>query len=321
MDIKSILSEQFKEVVSSETLTAIEEAFQQAVDEKSTLKAELEATNIKTKLNEQFEEKLSSELKAVDKDHSDKLKKLVEAIDTDHAVKLQKLVRGIDKKHTGMLKKIVEKYENVLEKDAKNFQERLIEEISNYIDLYIEKTVPTQKLNEAVSNVRASQSLNRIRKIVGITEEFVDSEIKEALKDGKNTIDSLRAELNATIKENIELKHYNNKVKAAAILEQKTADMPFEQKKFINRILSNKSPEYINENFSYVCDMFDRDAQTKVADAQEEVKKAFVKTPRVDRPEILEEKRNFNNEIERSPSSEGVSGYLNEMKKLSKFAR
>jgi hypothetical protein len=322
--IKNILSEQFKDLISEETLNTIEEAFVQAVEEKSKEKIELETQSLKQTLEEKHSTELTQLTEKIDQDHANKLKKLVEAIDTDHAVKLQKLIKGIDKNHVQKLASVVEKYENELKVEAKGFQEKLVEEISNYIDLYIDKTVPKEQISEAVANIKAAKQLNQIRQIVGISEEFVDAEIKEALIDGKNTIDSLRNELNEALKHNADLSLRANKAEARIILESKTADMPTAKKNFVNRLLGAKTPEYIEENFQYVVEMFEKQAQDEVDEVKESVKKQFVSAPKIDRPQIIEEKQEFNNEIERSStSSEGVSGYLNEMKKISgnKFTR
>jgi hypothetical protein len=322
--IKNILSEQFKDLISEETLNTIEEAFTQAVEEKSKEKIQLESENLKTTLDESYTAKLEQVIEKIDTDHTAKLKKLVEAIDTDHAVKLQKLVKGIDKKHSAMLEKIVEKYQGEMAQDAKDFQERIVEEVSNYLDLYIDKSLPKDQISEAVANIKAVNQLKQIRQVVGIDEEFIDSEVKEALVDGKKTIDSLRAELNEALKENAELTFKANKSQAKAVLESKTADMPSSKKAFVTKLLGNKAPEYIEENFQYVVEMFEKQSQDEVDEIKESVKNQFVKAPKVDRPQIIEEQKEFNNEIERSSSSsEGVSGYLNEMKKISgnKFTR
>lgn len=317
MNVKDILNEQFKDVITAETLTAVEEAFTQAVNEKAASAIELEKENLKNQLNEEFDLKIQS----IDEDHTNKLKKLVEAIDTDHAVKLHKLIKTIDEKHTGMLKQVVEKYEGKLANEAKEFQTRFVEEVSNYLDLYLEKTIPTEQVAEAVENIRAAKQLAQIRKIVGINEDFVTTEIKEALVDGKKTIDSLKEELNLALQENVALKNRAVKAESTILLEKKTADMPEAKKKFVEKLLSAKDPEYIEENFSYVVEMFDKEALEKTESAKEEVK-GTTGTLKVDRPEILEEEKKFtNDEIERSPSSEGVSGYLNELKGLSKYTR
>ena len=320
--IKNILSEQFKDLITDETLSTIEEAFNQAVEEKSKEKIQLESENLKQKLDGDYTAKLEQLVEKIDTDHTAKLKKLVEAIDTDHAVKLQKLVKGIDRKHTKMLEQIVEKYEGQMTEEAKGFQERLVEEVSNYLDLYIDKALPKEQISEAVENIKAAKQLNQIRQIVGISEEFVDSEVKEALVDGKKIIDSLRAELNEALKENAELNQRANKAEATNILEQKTSDMPSAKKQFVTKLLGNKAPQYIEENFQYVVEMFEKESNEEVDEIKESVKNQFIKAPKVDRPKIIEEQKQFNNEIDRdSSSSEGVSGYLNEMKKLNRFAK
>ena len=346
MKVTNILEEQFKDLISEETLKTIEETFQQAVDEKANEKflaesaqldkqyaAKLELViekidadhtdkmqTVLEKIDADHTSKLSEAVKAIDSDHHNKLQKLLEAVDVDHAVKLQQIVKNVDKKHTGMLKQIVEKYENQLSGEAKTFQERLVEEVSNYIDLYIDKTLPKDQISEAVSNIRAAKQLNDIRRIVGISEEFVDGEIKEALHDGKRTIDSLRSELNSTLKENADINHKLNKVEAALILEQKTADMPSAKKAFVNKLLKNKAPQYISENFSYVVEMFDKESLEEIDEARDEVISQFTSEPsKADRPVLIEEETNFNTnyEIEQTASSEGVSSYLNEMKRIS----
>jgi len=323
MNVKSILTEQFKDLISEETLNTIEEAFTKAVEEKAQSKLQLEVENLQAKLDEKYTGKLQEVVESIDADHTAKLAKLVEAIDTDHAVKLHKLVKNIDKSYTTKLKKVVEKYEGDLKKEASSFQERIVEEISNYMDLYIDKAVPAQQISEAAENIRAAKQLEQIRSIVGINEEFIDSEIKEALTDGKKTIDSLRDELNKVLKENVDLLQKSNKSEAKILLEQKTTDMPSEKKNYITRLLSNKAPEYIEENFAYVVDMFERESKEELEVIKESVKSDFVKAPKVDRPEIIEEARNFNNEVERTTSDDVVSGYLNEMKKISgsRFAK
>jgi len=317
MNVKSILSEQFEDLISEDTLKTIEEAFNAAVEEKAQTKIQLESENLKNQLDEHYTGKLQEVIEKIDADHTGKLQKLVEAIDTDHAVKLQKLVKNIDNKHTGMLKQVVEKYENTLKTEAEAFQSRIVEEVSNYLDLYIDKAIPTEQISEAVENIRATKQIEQIRQIVGISEEFIDGEIKEALLDGKKTIDSLRAELNSVLKENVNLSVKATKAEASILLEKKTADMTSEKKSFVSKLLGNKSPEYIEENFSYVVDMFERESQDELEVLKESVKQDFVSATKVDRPEIIEEARNFNNEVERSASSDAVSGYLNEMKKIS----
>lgn len=343
--IKNILNEQLKDLVSEETLTAIEEAFQQTVKEqiqtekeaieqglyesyaakyeefvdKTKEKFQLEKQHIQEKLDEKYTAKLEEMVESIDADHTAKLKKLVETIDTDHAFKLQKLVKKIDDSHTRMLEQVVEKYEAQLQEEASTFQNRLVEEVSNYLDLYIDRSIPVDQISEAVTNIKASKQLAQIRQIVGIDEDFIDAEIKEALIDGKKIIDSLRSELNSTIKENAELNQKATKAEAKLLIEKKTSDMPLAKKQFIAKLLDNKNPQYIEENFSYVVDMFERESAAEVDEIKESIKQQFTRTPQVDRQVIEESVENINNEIDHSDSSETVMSYLNEMKKFKRI--
>jgi hypothetical protein len=226
---------------------------------------------------------------------------------------MTKVLEKIDEDHTQKLQSVVEKYETALQEEAKSFQERIVEEVSNYMDLYLEKVVPTKQINEAVENIQAQNMLKQIRQIVGINEEFINTEIKEALVDGKKTIDSLKKELNEALEANTELNHQFNQTKSALLLEQKTKDMPEVTKNYVTKLLKGKSPDYILENYQYVVEMFDKEISEQEDVAREKVQRRIVEA--VDVPQS---KNLLGEEISVAPVKieTGVSGYLNEMKKL-----
>jgi len=313
MDFKQILKEQFKDLITEETLTAVHEAFDQAVNEKADQKAQLQTEAALLKIDEDHTEKLQKLVESIDEDHSQKLQKLVEAIDFDHAQKLNKVLTKIDEDHSEKLQAVVEKYETALQEEAKTFQERIVEEVSNYMDLYLEKTVPTKQINEAVENIKAQKLLNQIRQIVGINEDFINGEIKEALVDGKKTIDSLKKELNEALEANTELNSKFNQVHSALLLEQKTKDLSESAKGYVTKLLKGKSPEYILENYQYVVEMFDKEMTEQEDDARERAQKRIVEAVDVPQMDNLIEE-----EISAAPvkGDAGVGGYLNEMKKL-----
>jgi len=313
MDFKQILKEQFKDLITEETLTTVHEAFEKAVDEKAEQKAQLQTEAALLKVDEDHTAKLEQLVEAIDSDHASKLQKLVEAIDFDHAQKLNQVLTKIDEDHTNKLQAVVEKYETALNEEAKTFQERIVEEVSNYMDLYLEKTVPTKQINEATENIRAQKLLGQIRQIVGINEDFINGEIKEALVDGKKTIDSLKKELNEALEANTELNHKFNQVQSALLLEQKTKDLPETARGYVSKLLKGKSPEYILENYQYVVEMFDKEMTEQEDNARERVQKRIVEAVDVPQMDNLIEE-----EISATPIKvdRGVGGYLNEMKKL-----
>jgi hypothetical protein len=313
MDFKQILNEQFKDLITEETLVAVHEAFETAVNEKADEKAKLQVEAVTLKIDEEHSEKLQTLVESIDADHTAKLKKLTEAIDFDHAQKLKKVLAKIDESHTEKLQKVVEKYETSLNEEAETFRGRIIDEVSNYLDLYLEKVVPTTQINEAVENIKARNVLQQIRQLVGINEEFVDNEIKDALVDGKNTIDSLKKELNEAIGANAQLNNKLQKTEASLLLEQKTKELPESTKAFAVKLLNGKTPKYIQENFQYVVEMFDKEMIEEEETAKKGVTQRIVES--VDRPESELVSENIISSP--TPGSEPVvAGYLSEMKRL-----
>lgn len=236
------------DVLTDEAKASIQEHFEQAVNAKVKERTDLEIKRV---------------TENIDKKHSEKLNQLLEAIDEDHSKKFQKALKTIDEDHSKKLKKLVAHYEKIIEKDSKVLKENLCDDISNFLNLYIEKLIPQQEIKKAVENKQALTILESIKKLVSVDERYINDEIKEALKDGKNKLDTLSSKLNQTLKENIDLKKELNKANASLMLEYKTVDMPTEKKNFVYKLLKDKSPEYIKENFNFVVEMFERDDESR----------------------------------------------------------
>lgn len=288
------------EVLNEEAKTSIKEAFESAV---------------KTRVEERLQLEVNKALTDLDEKHAKQLNKLLEAVDTDHAQKFQQALTKQDADHTHKLKQVVEHYEKALKADSKALREELEEDLSNFLDLYIEKLIPAEDIKKAVENTQATRIVESIKQLVAIDDKFINENIKEALKDGKEKIDTLHTKLNEVLKENIDLKRAIQKGKAKDILAEKTQDLPPSKKRFIYKFLEGKSPEYINENYNYVVEMFERD-DDEGAQVINESRNSKIRQRRrlvsesADTPEqILEEK---------APSYTPVNGYLEALKETTK---
>ena len=301
--IEEILKSISNEVLTEEVKTEITKSFNAAVDEKVKSQAQILVEN---------------ELSKMDTDHSDKLKKLVEAIDEDHTNKFKVVVQKIDEAHTMKLKKIIEKYEGELKNGAEKLRSDLVTKISNYLDLYVAETIPANQLKEAVENIRARKMLDEIKKIVAVDPEFISENFKEALKDGHDTIEKLREDMNAKIKENVDINQQLINTKAQLIMEQKTKDLPENKKKFVTKLLEGKKPEEIEANFQFVLEMYDHEEADKVAAVTEDAKnKAQTLTNKVDAPKsVIVENQNRIQPSEKDEQSTGVQSYLEELKSI-----
>ena len=301
MNIKDLIKSIDPEVLSEETATAIADAFESAVEEKSKSRAELEVKNALIKLDEE---------------HALKLQKLIEAIDIDHTNKLQHVVSAINENHAKKLKQIINKYDKLVEERAQAFSSKLVGEISNYLDLYLEKTIPSLQLEEAVANTYARNTLAKIKKIMSIDPEYINENVREALTTGKKAIDDLKTQLNESVKDNIRLNQDLKKTKATLVLENKTKDLPGRKKEFVVRLLSNKDAQYIEENFNYVVEMFEKDEIESAEDvATTATARAVTRDVAPVHTSVIEEN---SQESDRTDSS--VGGYLTILKQQEKYS-
>ena len=186
-DIKSALKESTKGMLSDEVLEEIQSTFDQAVTEKASIHVEAALAN-------------------QDEDHATKVQSLLEAIDDDHTKKLESIVEAITENHTRKLKDVIGKYQNVVNEEAGTFKSTMVNNVSKYLDLYLEKTFPKAVVQEAVDNTRANNVLGEVKKLLGVDMVLAKDTIKHAIIDGKNKLHKL---LNSAMKHYKKIKSSN----------------------------------------------------------------------------------------------------------------
>lgn len=271
MSKNQLLPEQVQELLTEESLQQVEQAFKQ--------RADLLVEAALTKQDELYATKLKDLISAIDKDHTAKLKRVVEAVDQANASKLLKVVK---------------KYEKEVNRDATNFKQTLVESISNYLEEYIDEAIPAQAIEEAVKNKTAINVLSNLRSVLAVDTALMSESVKDAVLDGKKQIDELQSEVEKLRKENTLVKEAYTKTKSNLLLETKTAGLPDKKKEYIKRVLGDKSPKFIEENFDYTLKLFNKKEQERIDVIKEQ---AFTKrTVKADAPTLIHqpiiEKRN-----------------------------
>ena len=300
--IEDVLGQISEDVLTDDSKKMLTEAFEEAV---------------KAAVSEKIELEVNDALQKLDEEHSSKLEQLLEAIDNDHSDKLVAVLAKVDEDHTEKLQFLVKKHDKILKEDAAEFKENLLTQLSNYIELYIEKAIPKQELQEAVANKRAQKILEQMKQMIALDDTFINETIKEAVEDGRKTIDALKQELNEAIKQNIQVTQSLKTKSAELVLEKNVAGLPKEKKQYVLRMLKGKDPEYITENFDYVVKMFDKqdDEQQQIV-SEQATKSSKILTEGVDTPKTVKS----NDVVPSSPEGDGVVDYLSEMKRQDRFA-
>ena len=296
-----MLKEVTKDILSEESLGHIQEAFDAAVQERVDL-------HVEKALVEQ------------DDSYASKLEQLLEAIDTDHCNKLEQLVEAIDTNHAQKLTHIVKKYQTALNEEATNLKESLVDNISNYLELYVEKAIPTQQIQEAVNNKRATQVLEELREVLAVDEMLAKKKVASAIQDGKRQIDESTALATKNAEQAKILKENLDRAQAELILERKTHGLPERKKEYVKRVLAGKSAEFITENYDYTVKLFDKeDEQARSMLREQAREKRAVERKNVDvivekqqesTQDVLEESASNLDESEDSPMFNTYMGEL-----------
>lgn len=275
MNVKEVIDQIGSDVLTEETKKLLTEAFNEAVEKRAKEVTELESKNVLQQLDEDHAKQLETLLEAIDKDHTDKLTAVLSKIDEDHTEKLQYLVKKNNK---------------LLAEDAAAFKAQLVKQLSNYIDLYLEDAIPKDELIEAVSNKQAQKTLNEIKQLVAIDEEYIHETIREAVADGKSQIDNLKKELNEAIKQNIRINEDFKSTKSDLLIEKFTQGFSKDKKDYCMRVLKDKDPDYLVENFKYVVKMFEKEENNNQEVLAESAKlKSRVISQKVDTPKASKE--------------------------------
>lgn len=262
-DITSILKEAVGDSITQETLDQIETVFNEAVESRADIRVE-------KALIEQ------------DQTHANKLEKLLEAIDKDHTDKLEKVVEALDKNHAQKLVQLVKRYESTLTEDASGFKNNLVESISSYLEEYIDENIPVQDIQEAVRNNKAVKVLESLRSTLGVDLALSKETIKDAIQEGKEEIDESHKKITQLVENNNQLASRVTQLQSHILLNEKTQDLPEQKRQYMHKVLSDKTPEFITENFDYTLRLFDKTEEEKLVKIKEEA--VAKRGPEVDRP-------------------------------------
>jgi len=281
--ISDILREATNGQVDEVVLTDIENAFNSRLEEKAKL-------HVDKALLEQ------------DELYSTKLEQLLEAIDADHSAKLEKVVKAIDNDRVSKLKAVVTKYENTLNEDAEVFKAQLVESISEYLDAFLEESVPTAEIKEAVKNKKAITVLEGLRKHLAVDSALEKQSIKDAVSDGKSQINEANSRLESALQEKDAVIEELNDIKSNLLIEQKTSRLDERTSKFVKKMLNGKSYDYITENFDYTLKLFGKKEESRLESLKTEALKDTSKSDVLQEQVVVE-------------SAAAASPYMSELSK------
>jgi hypothetical protein len=297
--LESISSDVLSDEVKASIANSFDTAVNEAVDVRVNQRVELECKNLSEK---------------IDQEHTEKVQNLIEAMDKTHTEMFKSVVNKIDASHTKKLKTVVEKFQKELTENANDFKDGVVSKISKFLDLKIDEMVPQTHLQEAVENIQSRKLVSEIKKLLSYDPDSINDDVKTALKEGYDAIESLKSELNDKAKQNLLLKEEVNQVKAHVLLENKTKGLPESKRNFVEKFMRDKTPDYIENNFQYVVEMFEENEKSEKEILAESAKgKSFSRDVSVPPSQIKDEV------IQESSTGDDIVDYLSEMQQQDKF--
>lgn len=270
MNIKNLFNPDVQEVLTEESLTAIQEAFDKKVEIK--VNEALEQQDIV------YAEQLRTLVKTISVDYGTKLTRILEAKDTDYAQKFSKVVKA---------------YKRQINNESVAFKKSMLGGLSAYLDEFIKETVDIEDIKQAAENKSAMRVLNKLRQHLSIDTVMMKESVRGPILEGVEKQKALEKE-NKEIKDSFTaLYEQNQKLQAQLILESKVSGLSDTKKKFLVKNLQDKSAEFITENFDYTARLFDKHElnQRKVL-KEEALENRKVKPDVVPEQKVVEEKVN-----------------------------
>lgn len=266
MNIKDFFNDDIKEILSEESMSAIQDA---------------------------IDKKIEFALESQDEEYATKLTALIESIDKDHTNKLQRVVQSHDKNNTAKLLNIVKKYERTIHVESKKYKKDVIKGVSAFLDEFLEESINKDDLQQAVRNTNAYNILADFRKVLGVNGALMKESVQTAIIEGKTQIDTLRNDKKEIAGAFKTIYEENQSLKIDLFLEKKLSGFSQDKQKFVRSTFKGKPLEYIEENFDYTVRMFERSSKDKQKDLKDEaIKNRKVKTDFVPQQKVVEEKVN-----------------------------
>jgi len=290
-----------------------EDAFKRAsklTDEKIKKLDEVYANKLKdyaTKMDADRCKKMREVVEAVDKDHAIKFQKAMQKMEEGYAAKFEHAIKVLEESHCNKLKKAVNhidadrttKLKTVIETfEKKANNDSIVESVSNYLDTYISKTLPEDKILKEEKFNRMSKIINSLKEELLIDDEYIQEEVKEALVDAKTQMDEKDQTIDKLMMEKVELNKKIEVVEAKELLESKIKDLPLAKQAYLGTLFKESNKTDIEERFDEAVKAFEEDEAKKRAKLTEDAKskqKINVK-PASDSSEVKTENKKTINE-------------------------
>jgi hypothetical protein len=274
----------------SDGISKIEEMDQQAANALNEVKEAYEAKiveaieNTRSECDSEATAELTKLEEAMD-DHATKaLEDLVERMDTVFSENLEGLMEAVNMAHEDEINEMKEVHDVEL-------SETVEKKTQEFLDEYVAESMPEAEVMDSIKLKRLEEAISKMRDILVINDDYVQSEVSEALDDAQSQIDEKQDNINKLMVENMDLRKQIKKDEAARLLEVKISDMKPAQAAFVKQFFDKiEDPKVIAEKLDEAVKAFEADEAEeteKIVESKEKEGAEYV-IPKDDQAMILE---------------------------------
>ena len=212
------------------------------------------ATLVETEINAREQSLAESASKY--KTELEDTKKLMEAKDIEHAEKMKTIVEKVDKSFTKKLQEAI----NTM-KDKNDME--LAKKVSDYLDATLEESIPEKVVVDYHKLRKLEKLFENMRTQLLVTDEFVQSEVREAVMEAKGMLEDKDKKINDLLVEKVSMKKMLGKNEAESLLESKVKNMPMKKVAYLNTFFKNADKAKIESKFNEACVAFDRQEKSE----------------------------------------------------------
>lgn len=242
-NIADLLPEAITKNLSAESLSALKEEFERLVESKVADRLAVATAAAEASLDEEVNKQTTE---------------LVHKIEEAHKIGLEKVVNHLTEKYETNLQKVRNYYKNQLGREALKFKNTLVENVSKYINARIDKLVPYEEVKAAVKNDTAMKVLESFKQQLNVGEAMNDKNVRSAIMEGYNMLQSANKKAQASATEVAKLQKQLDEMAESYAFERNVAQLDEDQKNFIIRMAKKAGVAYVNENMSYITNLYEK---------------------------------------------------------------
>lgn len=242
-NIADLLPEAITKNLSEESLSALKEEFERLVESKVADRLAVATAAAEASLDEEVNKQTTE---------------LVHKIEEAHKIGLEKVVNHLTEKYENNLQKVRNYYKNQLGREALKFKNTLVENVSKYINARIDKLVPYEEVKAAVKNDTAMKVLESFKQQLNVGEAMNDKNVRSAIMEGYNMLQSANKKAKASAAEATKLQKQLDEMAESYAFERNVAQLDEDQKNFIIRMAKKAGVAYVNENMSYITNLYEK---------------------------------------------------------------